>query len=101
MITRVPKRDFNSAAVLIADTMEHFGLSQAEAARKMQISPSLLNEVLKGKRGLSVELAMRLEALFGISAGLLSRMQAEYDFQKVYHSNHEKITREVQRLEVV
>lgn len=99
-LAKVPKRDFNSAVSLVRDTLEEFGLSQAETARRLKVSPSYLNEVLKEKRGVSVDLALRLEALFGVSASLLIRMQADYDFQKAYHANREKIVSEVERLEV-
>ncbi|GAA5496625.1 hypothetical protein Rhal01_02810 [Rubritalea halochordaticola] len=88
---KIAKMASNPAAGILGDTIEHYGLSQAEVARGMGVRPSLLNETLKGKRGVSVDLAMRAEAYFGMSAQLLVRLQADYDFQKAYYARGESI----------
>ena len=40
-----------------------------------------LNEVLNGKRPVSIELALLMEAALGINADLLVKMQTEYNMQ--------------------
>ena len=42
------------------------GMTQAEVARKCNISPPLLNEIIKNKRSINVKYAQSFEALFGV-----------------------------------
>ncbi len=51
----------------------------APAAREMKISRGHLTEVLKERKPLSANVALRIERLTGTSAELLLRMQAVYD----------------------
>ena len=42
------------------------GMTQAEVARKCNISTPLLNGIIKNKRGINVKYAQEFEALFGV-----------------------------------
>ena len=42
------------------------GMTQAEVARKCNISTPLLNDLVKNKRGINVKYAQSFEALFGV-----------------------------------
>ena len=42
------------------------GMSQAEVARKCNISTPVLNDLIKNKRGINVKYAKAFEELFGI-----------------------------------
>lgn len=42
------------------------GMTRAEVARKCNISPPLLNEIIKNKRSINVKYAQSFEALFGV-----------------------------------
>ena len=44
------------------------GMSQKEVAEKCNITPAMLNEIIKGKRGVSIKSAKIFEALFGVPA---------------------------------
>lgn len=55
----------------IRDELEARNLSQAKLANQIGISPSLLNEVINGKRSVNTELALLLEAALGIEADIL------------------------------
>ena len=52
----------------VAHFLEDLGLSQAEAARALGMSANRLNEVVKNKRGISADTALRLAAYFGTTA---------------------------------
>lgn len=41
-------------------------MSQKEVAEKCSITPAMLNEIIKGKRGISIKTAKVFEALFGV-----------------------------------
>ena len=42
------------------------GMTQAEVARKCNISPPLLNDLIKNKRGINIKYAQSFEAIFGV-----------------------------------
>jgi len=66
---------------LIFDELKARGMTQAALAHQIGVSPSLLNEVIKGKRSVNTELALLLEASLGIEAELWLNMQNEYNMQ--------------------
>lgn len=66
---------------LIRDELKERHLTQAKLAEQIGVSPSLLNEVVNGKRGVNTELALLLEAALGISADMWLKLQADYNMQ--------------------
>lgn len=66
---------------MIKDEIEYRGISQRKLATQMGISPTLLNEILNGKRAVSAEYALLFEAALGIDAEIWVRQQARYDMQ--------------------
>ena len=42
------------------------GMSQKEVAEKCNITPAMLNEIIKGKRSISIKSAKVFEELFGV-----------------------------------
>ena len=64
---------------IIKDELEYRNISQSEFSRKIGVSYTLLNEVLNGKRPLSLELAFIVQTALGISAALLLRLQTSYN----------------------
>lgn len=67
---------------MIKDEIEYRGLSKRKLAEQMGISPTLLNEILNGKRSVSTEYALLFEAALGIDAEIWLRQQGRYDMQK-------------------
>lgn len=66
---------------MIKDEIEYRGLSQRKLAAQMGISPTLLNEILNGKRSVSTQYALLFEAALGIPAHIWIRAQADYDME--------------------
>ena len=69
------------------DMLRHFledvKLSQAEAARGLGITANRLNEVVKNKRGISADTALRLAAYFGTTAQFWLNVQDAWDLWHV------------------
>jgi addiction module HigA family antidote len=65
------RRDFQEAA--------EPPVSQAEAARRLKWSANRMNEFVLGKRGLTPENAIDLEALTGVSAEFWMNLQTRHD----------------------
>lgn len=92
---KVPKPASSAACGVIADTIDHHELSQADVARAMNVSPGLVSDIVKGKKGVSAEFAIRFEKCFGVSAEWLVRTQAFHDYCIAWHKKARDISAEV------
>ena len=54
-------------------------MSQAEAARRMELPVNRVNELVKGKRGITARAALRLGRLFGTTAEFWMGLQADWE----------------------
>lgn len=57
------------------------GITQKRFASVVGVPYTALNEILNGKRSISTEFALLLEASLGVSADLWINMQARYNLQ--------------------
>lgn len=68
---------------MIKDEILAQGLTQKELAQRMGVSYSVFNEILNGKRPVTTEYALLLEAVLGTSAHIWLGLQEDYNLQKV------------------
>ena len=66
---------------IIKDEMEARNISQREFARQVDMSYTVLNELLNGKRSLSPTNALMFEAALDIPADALINIQTKYNMQ--------------------
>jgi addiction module HigA family antidote len=66
---------------LLKEEIECRGISQKELSRQTDIPYTALNEVLNGKRAITTEYALLIEAALGIKSGFWLKMQMNYDIQ--------------------
>lgn len=64
---------------IIAEVIEHLGSSKAEMARRLGVTRAALYNVISERSAVSAGMAVSFEEATGTSAGLLVRMQAEFD----------------------
>lgn len=67
----------------IFDEMEAREMTQKELAKALEIQPSYLNEIIKGKRNINAEIAVKLEKVWGIKAYMWLGLQAKYEIDLV------------------
>ncbi|MDQ5908667.1 MAG: antitoxin HigA [Pseudomonadota bacterium] len=65
----------------LAELLEDLGLSQAQFARLIGISPGRISYIVKGLRPVTAELALLFGKAFGQSAHYWLNLQAEYDLK--------------------
>ena len=65
--------------VALKEELEARGLSANAFALRLRIPPQRIQEIVAGRRGISPETALRLEASLGTPARLWLDMQAAYD----------------------
>ena len=68
-----------SPGEMVLAFLEDLGRSQADAARAVGIKATRLNEVVKNKRGISADTALRLAAYFGTTAQFWLNVQTAWD----------------------
>ena len=74
-------RPVHPGEVLLEDFMKPLGLSQYRVAQDLGVAPLRISEIVRGKRAVSANTAMRLARYFGTSAGIWMRLQAQYDLE--------------------
>jgi addiction module HigA family antidote len=68
--------------MLLKEFLEPSGMTQAEAARRMEIPLNRLNEIIKGKRGITADTAWRLSALFDTTPESWMTLQVNHDLYR-------------------
>ncbi len=72
---------------MLKDELEARAISQRKFAEIIDCSYAVLNELFNGKRPISTEYALKIEAATGIKAHIWLVLQADYNLQtaKSYH----------------
>ena len=68
--------------IIREDILPELGLSVSAAAKALGVSRQLLHDILNERRPLSAVMCLRLSRLFGSSAEMWIRLQAEYELKK-------------------
>jgi antitoxin HigA-1 len=55
------------------------GLTKSKFAMDIKMYPSHMSDILKGKRNITEDIALRIEKILGISAEFWMRLQVEYN----------------------
>jgi len=55
------------------------GLTKSKFAMDIKMYPSHMSDILKGKRNITEEIALKVESILGISAEFWMRLQVEYN----------------------
>jgi antitoxin HigA-1 len=74
--------------ILLEEFLEPLGMTQVAAARKMDIPVNRLNEIVRGKRGVTADTALRLAKLLGTTPQFWMNLQAACD---LYAASHPRV----------
>src|SRR5579872_3020547 len=72
--------------ILLEEYLKPLGLGQLEAARRLGISLNRLNEIVRGKRGITADTALRLAKLFKTTPEFWMNLQNAYDLYLAKHA---------------
>lgn len=84
--------------VYLKELLDELKLSQYRLARDLGVPAMRINHVVKGKRPVTAELALRLGRDFGQSPRYWINLQSRYDMDVAEDAMSEKVTREVRPL---
>ena len=81
-MAKQPKNPFHPGEILLEEFLEPKGVTQASLAEKIGWTKTRLNELIKGKRGITAAAALDLAEALGTSPKLWMNLQATYDLDK-------------------
>jgi len=84
--------------ILEEEFMKPLGLSRAEVARRLGVPANRITQIVKARRSISPDTALRLEALFGWPAAAWLQNQAEFDLEIARKARGRLIRKEVRPL---
>ena len=87
-MARQPKNPFHPGEILLEEFLEPSGITQVALAEKLGWTTTRLNELIKGKRGITAAAALDLADALGTSAKLWMNLQATYDLDKAAKARH-------------
>jgi addiction module HigA family antidote len=82
--------------MLLEEFLKPLGVSQAAFAIQMGVSFPRLNEIVRGKRGVTTDTALRLARTTGMSADFWLGLQQDWD---LWHAMRSPSAKEIERLE--
>jgi addiction module HigA family antidote len=65
--------------ILLEEFLRPAGMSQNELPRAVRVPPGRINDIIRGKRGITCDTASRLAVYWGTSPDLWINLQAQYD----------------------
>ena len=86
--------------MLLEEFLKPLGMTQVALAERIGVSFPRVNEIVRGKRGVTPDTALRLERLFGMEAQFWLNLQLAWDLYQATHSPAAKAIRKIRRLPV-
>jgi antitoxin HigA-1 len=86
--------------ILRDEFMEPAGVSQYRLARASGLSQVQIGNIIRGRRGISAETALRLERALGMSAQTWMNLQVLYELEKATIESGREIEKTTERLKL-
>ncbi len=80
------------------DFMEPLNLSANGLAEALGIPQNRISDIVRGRRGVTADTALRLERAFGVSAGFWLNLQSHYELEVARRDAGKAIEKSVRRL---
>ena len=77
---------------VLQDELEEIGLTQTALAKHIGVLPKTINEICRGKRGISAEMAMKLSKALGGSPQFWLNLQNNWELSRLNYNNFKNIS---------
>lgn len=78
---------------VLRDELEEIGITQSALAGHIGVLPKTINEICRGKRGISAEMAWKLSRTLGASPNFWMNLQNNWELSEVNVSRFERLTK--------
>ncbi|MCC6604119.1 MAG: HigA family addiction module antidote protein [Anaerolineae bacterium] len=86
--------------ILLEEFLEPMNITQYRLAKDIGVPPRRINEIVQGKRAVSVDTALRLSRYFGLSERFWLNLQTRYDVEVEKDKLNGRLEQEVKVLDV-
>lgn len=80
---------------VLAGELDELGMTAAELARALHVPSNRIYQLVSGKRAMTADTALRLEAWLGASAGFWMNLQMRYELDRAMEQIGDEIKRTV------
>jgi addiction module HigA family antidote len=99
MTIRIPTHEpEHPGTILLEEFIQPLGLTITRTAQLLHMNRQRLDAVVNGRRSITPDTALRLERLFGSSAGFWLNLQQAYD---LWHAMHAPGVEELDKIELL
>jgi addiction module HigA family antidote len=91
-------RPVHPGDILLHDFMQPLKLSSYRVARELGVAAPTVNEIVRRRRAITAEMALRLSRYFGTSAQLWQNLQTQYDLEIASRRIGKRVERAIQPL---
>lgn len=91
-------RPVHPGDILLHDFMEPLELSSYKLARELGVSVPTVNEIVRRRRAVTAEMALRLSRYFSTTAQLWQNLQSQYDLEIASQKIGKTVARAIQPL---
>ena len=81
-MNKLPKNQIHAGEILLEEFLVPMGMTQASFAEELGWTKAKLNELIKGKRGITADSALDLAEALGTSAKLWMNLQSNWDLHQ-------------------
>ncbi len=89
------KKDMHIPAIhpglVLQDELEEIGITQTALAVHIGVLPKTINEICRGKRGISAEMAWKLSQALGASPNFWLNLQNNWELAQIRTKSFEKL----------
>ena len=83
--------------ILLHDFMQPLGISQQQLARDIDVPAGRINDIVRGRRAITADTALRLAKYFGTSADVWLGLQIEFDLRRARRDDWPAIEPRIRR----
>ena len=81
--------------ILLEEFMKPMNITQAQLARDIHVPPNRISQIIRGKREITADTALRLGKYFGIEPEFWLNLQVRYNMKVAKANLEKKIEKEV------
>jgi len=81
--------------IIAEDVLKPLGMSVNQLAKALAVDPPRLNEIVRGRRGITADTALRLSRYLGTTAEFWLDLQSQYELEVTRQRKQKQIERSV------